>query len=416
MYDLIDGTIAGWLGVDPESKLAVILTYIAVSIIVIAIGFIADKVTKTILLKVIGKLVSKTKTTADDHFYEKRVFHRLAHIAPAMVIYIFAPAYANYAEWIRKGSLVYIVLIVVLVAFAAIDASNEIYNSKSFAKNRPIKGMLQIIKIVLVIFGSLFIITIVTDSTTVTALLGGLGGLTAVLLLIFRDSILGFVAGVQLSTDNLLSIGDWIEMPKYDADGEVVDIALTKIVVRNWDKTYTTIPAYKFLEDSFKNWKGMTAAGGRRIKRSLSLNMNSIKFLSDQEIKRLKDIHLIDAYLENKVSEIDAHNKSIHSDKENRANGRHLTNIGTFRAYMQNYLENHPSIHHEGFTIMVRQLAPTDKGVAIELYCFTNDIAWANYEGIMADIFDHMMAVLKEFDLQVYQAPTGDDFKQLMRL
>jgi miniconductance mechanosensitive channel len=301
-----------------------------------------------------------------------------------------------------------------------IDAGNDIYNTKEFAKNRPIKGLLQVVKIILFLFALLLLIAIVTDSGTALALLGGIGGMTAVILLIFKDSILGLVAGIQLSADNLLSLGDWIEMPKYSADGEVVDIALTKIVVRNFDKTYTTIPAYRFLEDSFKNWKGMSQSGGRRIKRSLTINMATIKFLSMDDIKKLSKIDLLKEYLEEKSSELENHNKN-NSNSNNfdettdlRANGRYLTNIGTFRAYMYLYLKNHPDIHQENFTLLVRQLASTEIGVPIEIYCFVNDTNWNNYEGIQSDIFDHMLAVIHEFNLKVYQTPSGDDLTYLL--
>lgn len=415
MFDMIDGFISNLLKLEATDTLPVALTYTIMAIIVLLIAFIADKIIDNILLKWINKIVAKTKTKIDDSLVERKIFKKLAHIAPALVVYGFSYAFVGVDQIIRKVCLAYIVVIVAIVLLSGIDVINDIYNSKAYySKNRPIKGLLQVVKIFVVVLVVLTLIAVITDSATAFALLGGIGGVSAVLILIFKDSILGLVAGVQLSADNLLALGDWISMDKYGADGEVVDIALTKIVVRNWDKTYVTIPAYRFLEDSFTNWKGMSQAGGRRIKRSLCINMKSIKFLKTMDIERLRKIHILTKYLDEKMAEIKAFNETFGEIGDNIANGRHLTNIGTFRAYMELYLKDNPKLHHEGFTLMVRQLAPTDKGVPIEVYCFANDTNWVHYEAIQADIFDHMLAVINEFDLKVYQAPSGDDLMKLV--
>jgi len=384
------------------------------SLIVLLIGFVIDKLVKLILLKIVKKIVSKTKNNVDNVFYEEKVFHRLSHIAFALVIFFFAKAFQGAEEIISKISLGYMVFIVVLVILSLLDVINNLYNSKDYSKNRPIKGLLQVGKIVAVLFGMVLVFAILTNSGSAFALLGGLSGMTAVTLLIFKDSILGLVAGIQLSANKLMAIGDWVEMPKYGADGAVVDISLTKIVIRNWDKTYTSVPAYRFLEDSFKNWKGMTEAGGRRMKRAIHINLNSIALLSEEDIQRLSKIRLLSEYFELKLNEIEAYNKGSDGIDDSKVNGRHLTNIGTFRAYIELYLKHHPDIHHENFTLIVRQLESTDKGVPVEVYCFINNLNWEQYEKIQSDIFDHLFAIMPEFGLKLYQSPSGDDLAEII--
>jgi miniconductance mechanosensitive channel len=231
-------------------------------------------------------------------------------------------------------------------------------------------------------------------------------------MLIFKDSILGLVAGIQLSTNQMLHIGDWIEMPKYGADGDVIDISLTTLKVQNWDKTITTIPTYALISDYFKNWRGMSESGGRRIKRSINIDVTSIKFCTQEMLDKFKRFKCIREYVERKLEEIDTHNTSEGVDESDLVNGRHLTNIGTFRAYVAAYLRSHPRVH-QGMTFLVRHLQPTAEGLPIQIYIFSNDQAWANYEAIQADIFDHILAVVPEFELRVFQNPTGADFQAL---
>ena len=233
--------------------------------------------------------------------------------------------------------------------------------------------------------------------------------MTAVFMLVFKDPILGFVAGVQLSANKMLSVGDWLEMPKYGADGDVIDISLTTVKVQNWDKTITTIPAYALISDSFKNWRGMTSSEGRRIKRAVNIKMNSIHHLSNNQIDKLKNIQLITSYLESKQQDIDAYNSKNHIDKNLSLNGRNLTNIGVFRKYMQTYIETHSAIHKD-MMIMVRQLAPTTQGIPLEIYAFSSDKRWENYEYIMADIFDHIIASVSYFDLEIFELPNHSSF------
>jgi miniconductance mechanosensitive channel len=237
--------------------------------------------------------------------------------------------------------------------------------------------------------------------------------MTAVLLLIFKDAILGLVAGIQLTANKMIAVGDWIEMPKYGADGDVLDLTLTTVKVQNWDKTITTIPTYALISDAFKNWRGMQESGGRRIKRSIAIDMNSIKFCDEEMLERFRKIQYISEHIERKRKELQEHNRLLKVDDSSLANGRRLTNVGTFRAYIQAYLKNHPAIH-QNMTFLVRQLAPSDHGLPIEIYVFSSDTAWVTYEAIQADIFDHLLAVLPEFDLRVFQSPAGHDFQQLV--
>lgn len=243
-------------------------------------------------------------------------------------------------------------------------------------------------------------------------LLSGLGAMTAVLMLVFKDPIMGLVAGIQLSANNMISLGDWLEMPKYGADGAVIDISLTTVKVRNWDNTVTTIPTYSLISDSFKNWQAMTKSGGRRIKRSLSLDINSIHFLDKKQIDDLEKAHLLAPYIKNKESEINDFNATLGNESQVPLNQRAMTNIGTFRAYVEAYLKNHPNVHKQ-MTIMVRQLAPTSDGLPIEIYAFTNTTVWVQYEAIQSDIFDHIFAILPQFGLRVHQSPTGNDVRAL---
>jgi miniconductance mechanosensitive channel len=267
-----------------------------------------------------------------------------------------------------------------------------------------------LIKIVVGFTAAIIVLSILIGESP-TVLLGGLGAMTAVLLLIFKDSILGFVAGIQLSTNNMVVIGDWIDMPKYGADGDVIDITLTTVKVQNWDKTITTIPTYALISDSFKNWRGMSESGGRRIKRSVYIDMTSVKFCTAETIERFRKIQYLSEYIENKTRELDEYNTARGVDNAVLVNGRRMTNLGTFRAYISAYLRNHPKIH-QNMTFLVRHLEPTPQGLPIQIYVFSNDQVWANYEAIQADIFDHILAVIPEFDLRVFQYPAGADLRR----
>ena len=378
---------------------------------VVLLAYITNFIAKRILLSIVKVFVKKSQTKWDDVLTERKVFDRLSHIAPALVIYYLANIFPAGQETIERLAIVYIILVGVFVYDSFLNAIVDIYRTYEISKQKPIKGYVQVVKIVTYVFVIIFVIATLMDRSPLV-LLSGLGAMTAILMLIFKDSILGLVAGIQLSFNDMVRIGDWIEMPNFGADGDVIDITLNTVKVQNWDKTISTIPAYAMISNSFKNWRGMTESGGRRIKRSLNIDMGSIKFCTEGMIERFKKIQYITDYVEKKKEELTGYNREQNIDSSTLANGRHMTNVGTFRAYIQAYLRNHPKIH-KYMTFLIRQLKPTATGLPIEIYVFSNDQDWVNYEGIQADIFDHLLAVASEFELRLFQNPSGSDFKNL---
>ncbi len=288
----------------------------------------------------------------------------------------------------------------------------SIYNTFPISKTRHIKGYVQLVQILIVFIGILVIISVIFDAE-LKGLFLGLGTFAAVLLLVFKDTILGFVASIQVAMNNMVNPGDWISMPGRKTDGVVLEINLNTVKVQNWDKTISTIPTYALVSESFQNWKGMEESGGRRIKRSLSIDMTSVKFCSDEMINRFTRIQLLKDYIDSKEKELNEYNEKNKIDPSVLANGRRMTNLGIFRKYLEGYLHAHPLIHDK-MTFLVRQLQPTDKGIPLEIYVFSKDQEWANYEAIQADIFDHILAVIPEFELKVFQNPTGSDFTRLI--
>jgi miniconductance mechanosensitive channel len=377
-------------------------------IVLVIISFVANFIAKRIILSIVKKIVSRSKNQWDDVLLEKKVFHRLSHFAPVMVIYWAGPAimeeFPRLTGFTYNVSGLYVVFVLLFVFYAFLDSIGAIYNQYEIAKSRPIKGYLQVAKIISGMIAGIFMLSILLDKSPVY-FFTGLGAVTAILLLIFKDTILGFVAGVQVTTNNLVQIGDWIEMPRYGADGDVIDISLHSVIIRNFDRTLTTIPTYALVSDSFKNWRGMVQTGGRRIMRDVYIDINSIRFCDEQMLSKFESVHLLKGYVKEKKQEIDQYNKKYGFDPGVPANGRRMTNIGTFRAYILRYLKAHPHIHSE-LTCMVRQMPPGEKGVALQIYAFTNDVNWVNYEGIQADIFDHILSVVSFFDLKVFQFPS----------
>ena len=322
--------------------------------------------------------------------------------------------------WVPPGSVhegllgfsrIWMLVYTILAFFAFLDLVLDWCFRKQVAVQFPLKGIVQSLKIIASIAGVIFIVSVLIGQSPVI-LISGLGAMTAVLMLIFKDPILGLVAGIQLSANNMLSIGDWLEMPKYNADGAVIDIGLTTVKVRNWDNTVTTIPTYSLISDSFKNWRAMSESGGRRIKRAIHIDVNSIKFITERQMQRLTKSRLLSQYILDKSREVEDYNQSRSEDLSSALNGRRLTNIGTFRAYLEVYLRNHPHIHRN-MTLLVRQLAPETTGVPIEIYAFTSTVVWAEYERIQSDLFDHIFAVVSEFELRVFQEPSGYDMAAL---
>jgi miniconductance mechanosensitive channel len=336
-------------------------------------------------------------------------------MAPAVVLYELIPIALeglDLAIMVIRGALqIYMIVVIMLVLDSLLNGFERYYQNFRASKQIPIKGFIQVLKIALYFIAGILVISILLNKTPLF-LLSGIGALTAVMMLIFKDAILGFVAGIQLAANKMVSVGDWIEMPKYGADGDVLEVALTTVKVQNWDKTITTIPTYALISESFKNWHGMTASGGRRIKRAVNIDMSSVRFCDVEMLERFEKIQYISEYIERKKAELEAFNQSENVDHASLANGRRMTNIGTFRAYVVAYLSHHPMINMN-MTFLVRQLAPTQYGLPIEIYVFCKDKVWANYEGIQSDIFDHILAVVPEFDLRVYQNPTGADFRLL---
>jgi miniconductance mechanosensitive channel len=368
-----------------------------------------------ILLAVVRSGVKRTAHTWDDYLVKNRVGAKLAQLAPVFVIY----AGVDWSHGLSKPLEVvvlnvtsaYTIVIATITVTALLATVNDIYESNPQARQRPIKGFIQLVQLVVMIIGGLLFISALLDRSPVI-LLSGFGAMTAVLLLVFKDTLLSLVASVQLSAQDMVRVGDWIEVPQFGADGDVVDVELHTIKVQNWDKTITTIPTHRLISDSFKNWRGMSASGGRRIKRALYLDASSIHFLTQEEIDRCKRFSLLKDYLAGKETELHEHNTGLDADDEAgqaAVNTRRLTNIGTFRAYATNYLRRHPGIH-ENMTLMVRQLQAGPQGVPIELYCFTNTTAWSDYEDIQADIFDHLLAIVPEFGLRLFQEPAGSEF------
>tara|TARA_B100001971_G_C18220840_1_gene557085 strand:+ start:469 stop:1683 length:1215 start_codon:yes stop_codon:yes gene_type:complete len=397
-----------WLvGRSVEAGIAEIVAVGTGILVVLVLAVIADLVAKRVLLRAVVGLSRRTETNWDDAVIKRRVFHRLAHIAPALVIYSSASSVLATAvsatALVKAACLLYMIVVVVLVLDGLLNATVDIVRSSRFGRGLPVTSFAQVAKLVLYGVAIIAALSIVLGESP-ALLLSGLGAMTAVLMLVFKDAILGFVAGIQLSANQMVTPGDWIEMPKYGADGDVLEVALTTVKVQNFDKTITTIPTSALINESFKNWRGMSESGGRRIKRAIKIDMNSIKFCDEAMLVRLSKIHYMADYLEQKRVEIETWNTRHAGETSTTLHPRRLTNIGTFRAYVVAYLRHHPKIHPE-MTFLVRQLAPTEHGLPIEIYVFSTDQNWINYEGIQSDIFDHLLSVAPEFDLRIYQIP-----------
>ena len=359
-------------------------------------------------------IAGETQTTYDDIVVKRIKPRRLALIAPLTVIYLFAYLIPDpeVEQLVRRIVLVLGLWLLILTASGLLDAVNDIYESRREFSGVSVKGYFDLITILLVGVGVIMTISLLTGQSPL-ALLAGLGALMAVLLLVFRDTILSLVASVQISTNDLVKEGDWIEVPSYEADGDVVDISLHQVKVQNWDKTIAYIPTYRLTEVAFKNWRGMSESGGRRIKRSLHIDEGTIRFCDADAAARLREIDLIRAYVEEKTAVSPSTGTATNGDGAFSPNDRRLTNIGAFRAYISAYLHSHPHIRRD-MPLLVRALAPSPEGLPIEIYAFTNTVVWEQYEDIQAEIFDHLLAVLPDFDLRVFQQPSGGDFSRFI--
>ncbi len=396
----IDPTLAGYL-----SNIIMIL-FIAF------ICIVANFITKKVVIRVITHIVKNNKFTWDKMLLERRVFHKLSHFVPAIIIYYFSSTFPSYQNLIEKSAIAYLIIMGLMVMNSILNAINDIYQTFEISKIRPIKGYIQVVNIIVITLGVILVIANLIGKNPLV-FLSGIGALSAVLMLVFKDSLLGLVAGIQLASNDMVRVGDWIEMPKYGANGDIVDISLNTVKVQNFDKTITMIPSYAMISDSFINWRGMQTSGGRRIKRSLFIDINSISFCTEEMIKKFSTIDILSDHIIEREHEIAEYNTKNDINRSNPVNGRALTNIGVFRAYIRNYIQHHPGINQE-MSLLVRQLEPTEHGLPLEIYAFSNDVRWAEYESVQSDIFDHLFAVAQEFGLRLFQNPSGHDLKTIV--
>ncbi len=403
---MIFDIIKSWL----ENYPFIYNTLIFLGIVILA--YIVYWITKKILVRAVSSVVRKTKTQIDDIILNENLLSKISYLAPLIVIYQFIYLVPEISTLVLNILNSLVVMLIIIVFATILDAFNELYEKSKRYDRKPIKGYLQVVKIIIYILGGITIIGLLTGQKPWT-ILTGVGALTAILLLIFKDTILSLVASVHISAYDLIRIGDWIEAPQFGADGDVTDVALHTIKVQNFDKTIVVIPTYKLIDSGFKNWRGMQQAGGRRIKRSIFIDLSSVKFCTEDMLAKYKHFELIKNYIEKKEVEIEKYNKERNVDTSSVINGRRLTNIGTFREYLKAYLKNREDIN-KGFTFLVRQLTPGPNGIPIEIYVFANTTAWVRYEDIQADIFDHIFAVVTEFELSIFQNPTGKDFRALV--
>ncbi|MCU0185624.1 mechanosensitive ion channel family protein [Citrobacter freundii] len=404
--------------ISQVEELGIEINHTTSLVMIFGIIFITAIIVHVILHWVVLRAFEKRASTSSRLWLQiitqNKLFHRLAFTLQGIIVNIQATL------WLQKGSeaadilvtcaQLWIMMYALLSLFSLLDVILNLSQKLPAASQLPLKGIFQGIKLIAAILVGILMISLLIGQSP-AILISGLGAMAAVLMLVFKDPILGLVAGIQLSANDMLKLGDWLEMPKYGADGAVIDIGLTTVKVRNWDNTITTIPTWSLVSDSFKNWSGMSASGGRRIKRSISIDATSIHFLDEDERQRLHKAHLLKSYLTTRHQEIDAWNQQLDAP-ESVLNHRQMTNIGTFRAYLNEYLRHHPRIRKD-MTLMVRQLAPDDHGLPIEIYAFTNTVVWLEYESIQADIFDHIFAVVEEFGLRIHQSPTGNDIRAL---
>lgn len=373
--------------------------------IIFSAGIISLYVTHFIVSERITRFVLKTGSLWDDELHKHQFFKRCGHIVPAIVISFIAalllPEASRALAIIERLSMLYLAISSLLIISALLNTVEDLYNASALAKRAPITGFIQVTKLIVTIIVMVLVISLLINKSPLI-LLSGMTAIAAVLLLIFRDTILGFVAGIQIAANRMFNTGDWIAMPKYDVDGEILLIGLTNVKVQNWDKTISTLPTYSLTTEAVKNWRGMSESGGRRIKRAIHIDLRSVKFCNQDMLDSFANIRHIKGYLSRKLEVLREYHQSEQIDETDLLNSRRLTNLGTFRAYLQGYLSNHVDVN-KGMTMMVRQLPPTELGIPLEIYCFSTNKDWVAYEGIQADIFDHAIAMLPLFQLKPYQ-------------
>jgi miniconductance mechanosensitive channel len=394
------------------------ISQLTVFILLILFSYLVYVITWRIVRKILIPILRRSKNQFDDLLVKHNFFKKVSYLVPAFILYYFSESaliiFPNFIGIFNGILEIFFVVIAILIISSLLSTLNDFYERYDFAKDNPIKGLVQIIKIIISVIGLLIIIGNLFDQN-LSSLVISLGTISAVLMLIFKDPILGFVGGIQLIFNKMLSIGDWISMPKFGADGTVLELNLTTVKVQNWDKTIVTIPTYSLISDSFQNWRGMEESGGRRIKRSINIDMDSVTFCTPEMLEKFRKINILKDYIEKTERSIDQFNKKTGADPEIKVNGRRQTNIGVFRAYLRAYLHERTDIHDD-MTFLVRQLQPSEKGIPIEIYVFTTTTEWANFENIQADIFDHVLAVIPEFELRVFQLPSSTAFENIGQL
>lgn len=410
LFGVVDGIykmLTEW-GISPV--LASWLDEIISMTLLFLLAYGVDLISRFIVHKIITRIAKFTTAIWDDIFIEFKVFRLMAHVFPGIVFYLCTPIALKSVFWVslfEKGALIFIVYAIIRSIHAATKAMAKIYSQSEDYSNKPIQIIFQIVAVIAYFVGAISLLSILLD-TSFTTLFAGLGASMAILILVFKDTILGFVAGWQLSSNDMLRQGDWITVPKYGADGNVEEVSLYSVKVRNFDNTITTVPPYALVSESFQNWRGMQESGGRRIKRAIIIDMTSIRFCNKEMIDNFRKIKYLTEYIDSTEEIISKYNEENQTDNSMLVNGRRQTNIGVFRAYIQKYLENHPEVNHD-MTTMVRQLQPTEKGIAIELYFFTKVKDWVYYENVQSDIFDHIMAIVPQFGLRVFQFPSSKE-------
>lgn len=400
-----------------SSPLSSYIGEISVLILLILFSYLAYRLTWYLFKRIFIPIMQRSKNQFDDILLKHVFFKKISFLVPALLLYYFAegalfdlPLLVNLIKTLLNISFV---LIAVLIIDSLLSTVNDYYNRFEISKDHPIQSLIQITKIIIYLVALLFVIGTLMHRD-LSSLFISLGTLSAVLMLVFKDPILGFVGGLQLIFNKMIRIGDWVSVPKHHADGVVTEITLTTVKIQNWDKTITTLPTYSLISDSFQNWRGMEESGGRRIKRSVNIDMDSIHFVREEELEQFRKIKVLKPYLDKKEKEIETYNKKFKVDPDILINGRRQTNLGIFRAYLKVYLHNRNDLHSD-MTFLVRQLQPSEKGIPIEIYVFTKTTAWAEYEDIQADIFDHILAVIPEFNLKIYQYPKSGDVSRFIQ-
>lgn len=403
------------LGLDNQTNH--FINSIVLLLLVVLFLFIVDYFSKKTLLLLTIKAIRRSANRFDDLLIRNKTLKLIAHFVPILVAQYIIPiifmGFPNWKENINKLLAIATTVVSLLIIHSLLKSIRDILRTKKSFADKPLESYLQVCQIIMYFIGGTICFSILTGSSPWSFLLS-LGAASAILMLVFKDTILGFVASIQVSANDSIRVGDWIEMPKYGADGTVKEINLNNVKVQNFDKTITTIPTHTLLSDSFKNYRGMQQSGGRRLKRAINIKISTIRFLDNEEIERLKHIQILRAYIEDRAKTIDEFNRIHQIDPSSPINGRKMTNLGMFRAYALAYLRQNPQIH-KTMPLMVRQLASTEHGVPVELYFFVNDIRWEYYEGIVSDVFDHLFAATKYFDLEIFENPASDDFRQFVR-